>query len=264
MTDQLPTTTSYNVPAYLQGAEPTGLETVSQNRATPRIKIVQSQSSRDLRNDYPDGSIILTPTLQIVAPCLEGARGMDREAMSQAFAAVPIFHYETFEVWSDFDDEASPMVEHVEYRRDNETARRAMNPNLREEPYGDGYTRQYVHGLNYLLYIESGPAAGEIAAWSYNKGDFAIGKNFNSALMRRNVPIFANRFNFWAVGRATKRYNWIGLAFGDPADEIGPFVPDADQYERFKELHEQFQQLFASGTMRVAEHDAEADVNDTD
>lgn len=202
-----------NLPAHLRDQDQAGLDTVSENLALNRLKVVQGQSAPELKKQFGEGSVIIVPTNEKVA---------DPE---EPFLITPIIHWVSFEKWSDFRDQQSSTIVEQTMNRDSELARRAENPKLRTEDYGDDYKYSYVKSLNYIIELRSGSMQGEHCIVSWSKGDFQLGRNLNSMLKRRGTAIFNNQVELRSVDRQSDQYNWHGLNPSDPAPDnlyVGP------------------------------------------
>jgi len=139
--------------------------------------------------------------------------------------------------------------------RNTPLARRCLDFNLREEPYVIGtrkYTYQYLVCLNYFLEIQDGEAAGEVCIYTYHKGNFKTGKQFNTFLKRRNRSIYDNRVDLFAMHRMNKKGDfWLTLGFSDPRDEGGIYVQSPDDTKRLQELNQIFKGGMETGDIQV-------------
>lgn len=246
------------VPEHLRG-EKVGTEVAAQYRTTPYCKIVQGQSSTDLKEQFPERTVLLVPEKTVIVS------GKDSE-----FVIVPIMMFDTFEKWSDIDDDEQNLCVGRSLDRTSDLAKRCLDRTRRIEDYPDGRKNsnkapmryRYVQSINVLAVIdgcdENPEVVGSPMMFSYNKGEFQQGRRFCTAVDRRAVSIFGCRFAMKTAVHKSRdgKYSWYGLENANPTEaQGGPWVNDKDKYEDFRRLHIGFDESVKSGAFEILRED---------
>ena len=242
------------VPDFLRTAPKEGLDDLSKYQTTPRLAIVQGQSSPDRKEAFGEGGVAVMP---------DGAKVA---AKGEEFIAIPLVFWPTWEVWSDINNTQSQMVTEITQDETSEIARRCKSPDLRDERYGDRneFVRKYVECLNFIIRIETGPSAGSVAIVTFNGGEHYTGAKLCGLLKRRPVSIFANRIAFKSAIRARNNRSWYGLNFNNPADGKAT-IQTQEEYAELQQMHRELAAMVGAESIKISREDpapATAEVSD--
>jgi hypothetical protein len=229
------------IPDWMQTEEIVGVEQVGEHMTTPRLAIVQAMSEEDRKEAFGEGGVAIMP---------DGVKVADK---GEEFVAIPLVFWPSWEVWSDINDTTAPMIEDSTQDPNSDIARRARTKEAREEMYGDGFKRRYVESLNFIMRIDSGPAAGELATLSFTVGEHYTGSKLCGMLKRRPCSIFANRISFTTALRKRNNRSWYGFDFNNP--EVDPVVQDKEQYDKLAAMHADLSRLVDSAKIMVNRED---------
>tara|TARA_Y100001938_G_scaffold125666_2_gene176840 strand:+ start:977 stop:1804 length:828 start_codon:yes stop_codon:yes gene_type:complete len=242
--------TALVVPDFMQTAETEGLDEISKYQTTPRLTLIQGQSSPERKEQFGEGGVCIMPdNVGIAEP-------------GEEFTVVPLVFWVTWEVWSDINDPTLPMVCESTMDETSDIARRAKNADLREEVYGDRseYRKNYIECLNFIVAIDGGPSDGTIATLTFSKGEHYAGSKLCSFLKRRKVPIYGNRIALKSQARTRNNRSWWGLEFNNPADG-NAFVTSKEKFEEFQAMHRELADLMRTSSLSVNREDD--NVNDS-
>ncbi len=213
------------VPDYLRTETPLGIEPKGELRVTPRVKIIQAMTKRELKDEFGEGVAILGDSKTLIC---------DAEGL---FTGIIVFKYPTWEKMKDANDKSTdnPVVE---MSTDPNSELRAKARGRVTEPYGNGFRYEYVESLNYVVEITDGPAAVAIALLAYNKGSHEFGRRINSLYDRTRADVFAAVWKFTSkIKTNTKNQTYWVL---EPS--FKGWVK-ADDLPRLKELYGQFEAM---------------------
>lgn len=258
------------VPSYLavanqEGFQDSSLEAMKEYRVLPLLKIVQGMSGEELKKQFDQGDVILSPLNKLVAKYNKA------ESKSAIFQFVPVFFFVEFCKWADRNDKSSKMIVERSFDPTSEVAKRCHNENTRTEAYGEldpktklpKYNYRYVEHLNFpSMIVGTNELAGEMTVIGFSRGEFSVGKNFCTQLMMRKqlvngvsykVPMWANVVSANSQHRSrsgTKQ--WEGLDVF-PKD----LIPE-DQAPAFQALNKELQELYDSKRLVVDRSDEDS------
>lgn len=239
--------------------EETGLEVMAEYRVIPRIKVIQSMTDRELKNEFGEGALVAMPGRVLLA------------AEDEALQVVPVFAFTEFCTWSDLKDQGSPTILARSFDKAGEIAAKSRDPNRRHEPYGDvdkktgepTYEMRHVEHLCFgcVVYDEDHPMNGQPVVLSFQRGEFGTGKNFITALMMRRfnghvVPIWGQvwqlKSGFRDRGVDAK---WFGIDYepGDP-----PFIA-SEHVDTFRTFYNDLKHDFENQRLMVDRNEADAE-----
>lgn len=228
-------------PAWLAGYEgDTGIDEMSQYKVVPRLKIKQS-SSRDQYKDFPNGTVLISGTTQIVA---ERSQGEDR---SDAFRVVPLFFFPEWVTMSDLKDKASNTILYRTTNENDPIVAKARDQKLRTEQYGDNDQFKMSHReiFNFMcVIVGEHPLAGSHVVMTFSRGEHRTGRQWCTYLFMRKSPIFGQIFEFSTSERHGSEGDWWGFDF----KPIGWVAQD--DFENLKEIHAEFKRLHAAQALR--------------
>jgi hypothetical protein len=249
-------TVTPEVPDYLKkrdaGTEVRGLELVTgEMEAMPNLKIIQGMSAEELKDQFGEGGVILTPL------------GIPIAAKGDPFFFVPIFFYPSWEKWSDVNDNDLPMVLDQSLSKSSTLANMARNPKTREQPYepGSRLMYSYMEVLNFFVYIQTAGAIeaggpGHYAIMRLSGGEHYTGRRINSLARSRARQYRADLWNNRFEADVTLRQpggnrKWYGPNPRDPGNPALWFV-SSEQAAEFEKMNADFQAQYEQGLLVVA------------
>ena len=236
----------------------TSTEGMAEYRILSRLKIVQAQTDKMLRDKHGIGSIILHPADVLVA------------GLNQPFNITPLYFWTEYAKWRDLRDKEIPARLEVTRDKASDLARRAKDRDLRFETYAgdeglppkDQRTFRYVEHLNFAVVINdlSHPNHGEICSLSYERGSFFTGKKFISSIMAQrpngvSAPLYAQIWKMGVVEVNGKEGDYHVLDF-EPLPQDERYVSGAD-FETFKREHESLKAADEANALGMAEDSAD-------
>ncbi len=232
------------VPDFLMTEEKEGVDDLAKHQTTPRLAIVQGQSDPERKTQFGEGAVAIMPD------------GVKVAAKEEEFVAIPLVFWPTWEVWSDINDQQTPMVTETTTDEGSNIAQRCKSPDTREERYGDRgeFLRRYVECLNFIFRIETGEAKGQIAIITFNGGEHYTGAKLCGMLKRRTFSIYANRIAFKASLRTRNNRSWYGLDFNNPSDGNAT-VQSKEEYEALKKMHRDLADMVGASKITVSRDD---------
>lgn len=181
------------LPAYLQGHTRVGLESQGESQMQARIKIIQSSANKDLKSEFAEGSVIMTPdTVLIAEPAAK-------------FLATPIYRWTTWAKLRDGNDPAEDFILDESGDVNGELAKRAKNPASRKEKYDSGkYEANISERLNWIFLLHGGVAPGELCSFTYAVGGWSTGARLLRTLQRHKAPIWSYLLELGTESRTNK------------------------------------------------------------
>jgi len=229
---------------------------MAEYRILSRLKVVQSMSAEELKENFGEGSIIIAPGNVLVA------------AKKEPVLFVPVFFFTEFCVWGDRDDIAGPTIRDRSFDKAGDIARRCRDPERREEEYDDGkFKARYVEHLNFAGFIYGDhPQTMTACVLSFSRGEFGTGRNFINAVTLRKVggktaPLWSQVWKLqtnFRDGGASKK--WWGIDPTNPDDDTPSFI-SAEQVEFFKTEHVSCKEDFEKSKLLV-DHGDDPEAND--
>lgn len=199
------------------------LEGMEPYRIFPRFKIVQSSSEAELKDKFPEKTVMLRPGDSVV---------LRHDAKDgESFSFVPHFFFVEFTKMSDRRDTDAPMILERSFDPDSRLAVCARDKEKRHEIYEGDEDKpdkkqkkyRYVEHLRFpgMIYGNS-PLAGVPVVLSFEKGEFGQGRNFISAIKLRRmrvddamtgVPLWAQVWDLTVGLRQGTEGQWYGFDF---------------------------------------------------
>lgn len=223
-----------DVPTEIEkvGGEPNWLETYVETdssledlkdyRILSRLKVVQAMSDEALKEEFGEGAVIISPGNVLVAE------------KRTAFQIVPVFFWTEFCFWSDRKDTVSNTILDRSFDKAGDLARKARDPDHREEEYQEGFVGRYVEHLNFASYVYGDhPQRGTALVASFSRGEFGTGRNFISSISLRKVggkpaPLWAQVWEFKTGFRDQGDKKWYGLDFSNPTTPAEPYIQQSE------------------------------------
>lgn len=230
------------VPAFLQeGVSETALTLLSQYAAPPRMKIRQPTARSPLSEMAPEGSVVLMPSMQILA------------SLEEEFYVTPVFFYPEWCVFNPLNMQDLPTIRERSLDPMSDLAKRSRNAETRKAPMPgfesdfnnpDPKKRksiEYREHLNFIFAVQGGDLDGVQFVATFAKGEHKTGRTLSSNIQMRTK---SQRINPWGqvfATRSVKRENndgkWYGLNFYLPTSGVSPYVTSKEQYDRLQADH---------------------------
>lgn len=223
------------------------LEAMKEYRILPRLKVIQAMSAQDLKNDFGEGSVILSPGNALL---------FDNEG---AVDFVAVFFFTEFLKIADRDDTNSPMILARSFDKAGELAMKARHKDKRFEPYGEKeeFTARYAEVLNFPGFIvsEDHEQRGTPMVLGFSRGEFSKGRQFINAITLRkvggkSVPVWAQRWTISSGFRERGAKKWWGIDFQNPELPENLYIKQ-DEAEFFKAQASEMKDLFEKSRLSV-------------
>lgn len=235
------------VPAFMAADVGVGTEDMQEYVSVPRLKIVQKQSSEELQNEFPVGTVLMSPVNVIAAPMPDN-KGEEPVPLE----VIPLYFYPEWVTWNHISTRG--VLNSIRYRTtspNDPIVEKSRNPGLREEPAPDDRSNvlRHVEHLNFVCKIVGdSPIAGETVVVSFSRGSHADGRKFSTLIRMRRAPIYGCRFLLARAKRKNQKGDWWVLVPQNP--EESPWADEAD-YPALKQQHEDLKVLHESAKLRV-------------
>lgn len=250
-------------------ADDHSLDALDEYRVLPRLKLIQPTTDQALKEAFGEGSVIIRPGDALVCR-------YSRES-KLSFQFVPQFFCVEFAKWADLRDKESGVVVERTFNPQHAIAKNARDPKTRFEVYEghedrdqkDQWVYRYVEHLRFagILYGDTS-LAGTTAALSFERGEFAQGRNFISAVKLRrerildeeeeiiiNVPLYAQVWTLRPAFRDRGSRRWFGFDF-EPAD---PAIVPEEEMDLMRSAHQELRMLHDKDRLRVEEDPQDED-----
>lgn len=266
--------TQQPMPAHLikaVGEKPLGLDIVRQYVRPPRAKIVQPQSGAELRQAFPDGTVIMQPGNVLISEMPFDAVTRRHLTESLPFTFVPLFFYPEYFIFNPIAITSLPTIRERSTDPKSEIAARARNKNLWTMPCPEDTTGKevcrFVEVLTYVVHISSvsEPALidalwGKPLTMTFARGEHKTGTKFSGDIMLRKADIFANVFQANTAQRVKDRFQWFGYNITAPM-QGSQWVESAEEFAYYKGLFEDLASAHAQGLL-LSEQDDDDNVID--
>lgn len=245
---------SENLPAHLQlqpGEESMGLKLLNQYRIPPRLKIVQGQSKPELKQEFPEGSVICMPQKLPVAAMVFDEATKRFAPNSVPFTFTPLFFFVEYFCFNPI------KLSHLTAIRDRSidpksaVARAAKKKETREQVCPDDKEgkemMRFREALTFCIHITDVEALwGVPVTMSFMGGEYGTGQRFIGDIgLRHNPYIFGNVFQAFTALRNKDNNWWYGYNTTAPAPgTVSQWVEDADVFNWYKEEHLTLQQAY--------------------
>lgn len=223
------------LPSYLtthgaEGAE----ERLEIQTTTPRLKVIQSMTDRDIKKEFGEGALLCMPDQILVA----GA--------GEPVVAIPIFRWVSWQTWLDINeggDEPTPVLAES-FDAAGDIAARSRNPNEREGVDGEGRRVSHRECIHFIFRIDEGPAEGVVAVYSWMRAGHKHGAKLARYTDRQGangVGIYANRIRLGTMEETNAKNQTYHVLAAKP-DEVAYVAEERldalrEQYLFFADLH---------------------------
>lgn len=217
------------------------MDALSQYRIVPRCKVIQAMSDSSLKDQFGEGSAIVSPGGMLIAE------------KGDPFHFVPLFFFTEFIKWRDRKDSSGNAIMERTFDQGSELAAYARDPERRHEKDGK-FVHRYCEHLNFVGTVYNGKDEPEPIILGFARGDFGKGKQWASAIQMRRaggrpVPLWAQVWRFHTVLNQGTEGDWYQLRFDSPEQP----VINQEHVETMRELHEMLKKDFESNRL-VADH----------
>lgn len=256
------------MPAHLikaVGEKPLGLDIVRQYVRPPRAKIVQPQSGAELRQAFPDGSVIMQPGNVVIA-------GMEFDEATKRylgngnpFTFVALFYYPEYFIFNPIKLTQLPTIRDRTTDPKSDIAQRARNKNLWEAPCPEDTTGKekirFVEVLTFIIQVTSVEEMwGKQVSMTFARGEHKTGTKLCSDIMLRKADIFANVFQASTAQRVKDRFQWYGYNITSPM-QGSQWVESAEEFAYYKGLYQDLAHAHSEGLL-LSEMDNDENVID--
>ena len=230
------------------------IKDLSGHRVLPRLKIVQAMSSQDLKDQFGEGSIIITPGKGLVCRNKEG------------FQFVPVFFFSEYVKWADRRDKISLMIMEKTFDPTSKLAAKCANPKYRIESYGNGFEARYAEHLNFAGFVYGEhPLSGAPAVLCFARGEYATGQAYISSIHLRRIsskvaPLWSGVWEMHPGFRERGDRRWWGIDFNNPSV---PFIQEGEA-AFFREQQVQLKKEFEDHRLMVDHSDVDEETVDSD
>jgi hypothetical protein len=246
-----------------------GVETIREYIQPPRLKVVQPQSSPELKSQFNEGDLIIMPQKELVAPIQMNQHGKPGDK-GTAFLIVPIFQYTEFIAWNPLGTKGTlPPIRERESNPDSLLAKKCRNPKTRDEvcpefPKDAEGKEQFIRNTEHLNFLVSLVSFDNLfdtpCCISFFRGEMKAGSSFCAAINMRHTDIFANQFLAQLSRRTNAKGNWFGFDITNPpftAENDLRWVQDKALYDYFGQLHAAYSEAYKSGEI-LTDYDEES------
>jgi hypothetical protein len=226
-----------DLPEHMRADAGEGTDTLSKYIRPPRLKIVQGNSDQKFLEVADPGSVILSPTMQLVAE------------VTQPFWFVPVLF---FPEW--YTSNPMSMKGQLPFIRERSTdpasdiARKAQDPILRgadDCPESKGNKLKHVEALNFIVLILRNEALmGQPAIMSFSKSAHKDGSQLSALIRSRRGPLYGMIFEACVpqMKRSNTQGQWHYMQVGNPSAPGAPhpMVMNVEEYQALKALHHKY------------------------
>lgn len=226
---------SGQVPAFLQ-TDDVGdtLALLAQYTQPPRMKLRQPTARSPLREAAAEGSVVLMPSMQIVA------------SKDEVFHVVPVFFYPEWCVFNPLNMPDLPTIRERTLDPQSEIAARSRSAETRTAPV-PGFENDfnnpdqkkvkrlsYREHLNFIFELQDGPLVGTQFVATFAKSEHKTGRMLASSIQMRSKTARCKPYGLVFAAKSSERSNkdgvWFGLDLFLPT-EHSAFVETKEHYD---------------------------------
>lgn len=215
----------------------------------PFFKIVQGASDKDLKEDFPEASVLLVPGNDLLAE------------PETPILFTPILFYREFLSVNPLELKGQmKMVEARSTDPKGDIAKRAMDPDRRNEPLknadgspmmkgGKQMYRSHQDVRVFLVDIHAPRKPGRIVAMTFSRGELRTADRLSSLIGARQKDIFAGVFEAVVGIHKNPEHTWYGLNIDNPTS-ASPWVNE-NQFAEYERMHDLLQKAVDDRTIEV-------------
>lgn len=255
------------LPAFMR-EDTTGMDGLGKIITPPRLKIIQGSASPELKAEFNEGDLIISPQNILVSP-VKLNDNQKPTGEGEPFAFVPVCWFIDYLVENPIDYKGTePYIRDRSTDPNSDIGRRARNPDTWTAPHperpvdaqGKHQFIRFVECYNFVVFpLGIDELAGMPIVLSFSKTTHKVGSNLASLLsMRGGGPIYGHVFQLHSKAENNAKGDYYGLVVSNPRMEdvgVGPNIQDEAEY---KFLAKQCEEL--SGRVEV-NYDDEAPVS---
>lgn len=248
------------LPEYMREYAGEGTEHLGQYFIPPRIKVVQRQSSQDLLDLHPAGTIVVVPSLDVVAAVGKEPGSNKPKRDSDPFTFIPLFQFTEYGSLNPREKKDLPMFAARSSDPKSDIALKARDADRRKEPFpGDPKLFiRHVEFINFIVIIEGVDAMANMPVLlSFSKGGHRDGCNLATMAKMAKGPLCGRRY----VGQATFRSNTGGdyhsIQVTNPPAGTAPWVGPPAYFQEMLELSRSIKETYIKGQMKAEYEDPE-------
>lgn len=239
-------------PDYAKVSDDHSIDELKQYVRPPRVKIIQSMSSDDLKEKFGVADTILVPDNVLIMAAARDGKGNAQPGATEPFLFTPIFYFTEFCLWNPLELKNDlPPIRERSFDANSQVAARARDWNNKTMPCPENpsYECEFCEHMNFVIHIQGYP---EPCVMTFSRGEFKAGVNFATlAKLRKQgagVPLYANIFAANLTYRQGKKGNWYGLDISNPT---GDAYVGEEAFHRYKAMHEEYAEYYQQSQIQV-------------
>lgn len=236
------------LPAFMQNETDFGIGTMVEYIVPARLKIVQKQSGPPFDELYDPGTVIMVPQMSVISEVGDGRQG-------KPFFFVPVFFFAEWCQWNPLETKGTlPSIRSRTMNPNDPLVAKCRDSRLWHEQcpeMPDKMIRNVEH-LNFLVVLINHAFSGLPILISFSRASHRSGSNLAALIKMRRAPIYGCQFMAQTGYRTNNKGQWYGLDALNPTEDSGvsPFVESEEQFNQFKELHNQLKEAHAKSQIR--------------
>ena len=282
---QQKTLTTLDVPDWiLAEKEDLGTELMGRYISLPRLKIVQGQSKQELKREFGESSVIMTPDNKLVTGPLDKNSPVNPKTgqpETEKIRLVPLFFYPEFLLTNPIKIATLPFIRERSTDDQSAIARRCRGPKegrtfvCPDDPSGQ-LLCTYSEALNFIVALWHGEEGQfpDPCLISFRMGSWVEGANWCKVLKsmeQQRIPMYGQVFELNVSPRKKDQFDYYGFNVRSALRPNGlaefvanPDLPDGGQgwFQYAKELHRTLKEQHSENLLR-ANYDDEEGVNTT-
>lgn len=250
-----------NAPDFMKGLAPSelGTELMGQYISPPRMKLVQSQSGQELRQQFPESSIIAVPALKEISAPIDFKNGMKE---SQSIRVVPLFFYPEFVLMSPFGIDPFLRERSTDPQSPLAAKCRALPFEKRSIPCPEDPNQvcKYKEVMNFIVAVLHPHGFEDPLLISFSGSAFTEARNWcKLAKVPRGIPLYGQVFDLSCSPRKKDKFNWYGWNVRAATAENGllEFITDEPFFNWLRDQHTMFAEGYADGLLQANYEDAD-------
>lgn len=239
------------VPAFLQDESgDKALSLLAQYAQPPRMKLRQPTARPPLSDVAPEGSVVLMPSMQIIA------------SRDEEFHIVPIFFYPEWCVLNPLSMSDLPTIRERSLDPKSDIAVRSRSAETRKGPmpgFESDFTSQdpkkrkaltYQENLNFIFELQDGELAGTQFVATFAKAEHKTGRTLASNIQMRKKSSGVHPCGLVFAAQSKQRENndgrWFGLNIYLPTSGVSPYVTSESHFRGLKKCHDELFEAYQS------------------
>lgn len=228
------------MPEFLRDKTLKGIEATKEYIVLQRLKIIQKSAARETLDQFPVGTVILSPSGIEIAGCKMDDKGRPTTT-TESFIFIPLFFFPSWAKVNPVELKGTlPVFAEYTTDKDSIVARKSKDRATREEPYAENpkYKVRYVEMLNFVIALEGGRFELPVIM-SFSRGEWMTGSKFLALIRNTRASIFARRWEARSSTRTRNNWDWNGFDVAAPSSESGSPWVSKEQYDAYETAHDE-------------------------